>query len=270
MAGWLSHSDDPVNAACRERFPLRALLIDDHALFRQGLKYLLADLDDAMVFCDADSCAEALPYASATIDLVLLDLHMPGGDGMDALTRIRGAFDASIVVVLSSEDDPRVIRQAIELGASGFIPKASTPQLMIAALRLVLAGGTYLPPHVLRDVAPAPRIAPQQISQPLSRQHSRFAPELESELESGQAPSGRCPEGLSERQLEVLMKVVQGKANKVIARELELSEGTVKAHLSAAFRALGVRNRTEAVYMAARTGLTQGPAPASQPPLARG
>lgn len=222
---------------------MRTLLIDDHGLFRQGLKYLLADLDGQMTFRDAESCAHALTYAGEPVDLVLLDLHMPGGSGIQVLDTIRAAFEASVVVVLSSEDDPRVIRRAIELGASGFIPKACTPQLMIAALRLVLAGGTYLPPHVLRDMgepaAPGPPTALARASA------SEAAP--------------RCPEGMSGRQMEVLLKAVQGKANKVIARELQLSEGTVKAHLSAAFRALGVQNRTEAVYMAARAGLTQPP-----------
>jgi len=233
---------------------LRALLIDDHALFRQGLKYLLADLDEDMSFCDADSCADALAHGSETIDLVLLDLHMPGGDGMQALVSIRAAFEASVVVVLSSEDDPRVIRHAIEMGASGFIPKSSTPQLMIAALRLVLAGGTYLPKHVLNDVALALPAVAAPPREPGSATPAAAA--------STPAPAPRSGDSLSGRQLEVLMKVVQGKANKVIARELQLSEGTVKAHLSAAFRTLGVQNRTEAVYMAAKTGLTQAP-PAS-------
>jgi len=236
--------------------PLRTLLIDDHALFRQGLKFLLAELDNNMSFDDAESCADALAFADQPIDLVLLDLHMPGGSGMHILAEIRAAFEASVLVVLSSEDDPHIIRRAIELGASGFIPKACTPQLMIAALRLVLAGGTYLPPHVLRDLgAPLPSgtaASVWQQSAPGSLQRDTGATTPE------RAP--RSPDGMSERQREVLMKAVQGKANKVIARELRLSEGTVKAHLSAAFRALGVQNRTEAVYIAARAGLTQMPA----------
>lgn len=168
------------------------------------------------------------------MDLVLVDLHMPGANGMDALGAMRAAFEASAVVVLSSEDDPRLIRQSIEMGASGFIPKSSTPQVMIAALRLVLAGGTYLPPHVLLGFSgAAPEAAPAEVS-------------------------AHSVDGLSARQLEVLMKAVQGKANKVIARELQLSEGTIKAHLSAAFRTLGVQNRTEAVFVAAKVGLTEG------------
>lgn len=213
---------------------MRVLLVDDHDLFRQGLKFLLGDLDRSIAFFDAASSECALAWArEAPMDLVLVDLHMPGANGMDALGAMRAAFEASAVVVLSSEDDPRLIRQAIEMGASGFIPKSSTPQVMIAALRLVLAGGTYLPPHVLLGFSgAAPEAAPPEVS-------------------------AHSVDGLSCRQLEVLMKVVQGKANKVIARELHLSEGTIKAHLSAAFRALGVQNRTEAVFVAAKVGLTE-------------
>lgn len=216
---------------------MRVLLVDDHHLFRQGLKFLLADLDTGITFCEADKLSAALEFATAQPpDLVLVDLHMPGEESMGVLTRMRSTFDASMLVVLSSEDNPATIRRAIEAGASGYVPKSSTPQVLIAALRLVMAGGIYIPPPALRafaGAAPPARVAA--------------------------APAApRCTENLSGRQMEVLLKAVQGKANKVIAREMQLSEGTVKAHLSAAFRILGVQNRTEAVFAAARMGLQPG------------
>lgn len=217
---------------------MRVLLVDDHHLFRQGLKFLLADLETGIEFCEADSLAAALAMAMArTPDLVLVDLHMPGEDSMGVLSRMRSTFDASMLVVLSSEDNPATIRRAIEAGASGYVPKSSTPQVLIAALRLVMAGGIYIPPPALRAFAGA---AP-------SRMPATAAP-----------AAARSSEHLSGRQMEVLLKAVQGKANKVIAREMQLSEGTVKAHLSAAFRILGVQNRTEAVFAAARMGLQPG------------
>ena len=220
---------------------MRVLLVDDHHLFRQGLKFLLADLDTGIDFCEADNLPAALAHATAHAtaqapDLVLVDLHMPGEDSMGVLGRMRSAFDASMLVVLSSEDNPATIRRAIDAGASGYVPKSSTPQVLIAALRLVMAGGIYIPPPALRAFAgtSAPARPPA-------------------------APNGpRSTEHLSGRQMEVLLKAVQGKANKVIAREMQLSEGTVKAHLSAAFRILGVQNRTEAVFAAARLGLQPG------------
>lgn len=225
---------------------MRVLLVDDHHLFRQGLKFLLADLDARIEFFEADTMdgALALAAAGAMMELVLLDLYMPGASGMPTLEAIRLAFDSAVVVVLSSEDDSSVIRQAIEHGAAGFVPKSSTPQVLVAALRLVLAGGIYLPPHVLRDSL--------RVSLYEAPAAVRCTPDT--------PKTGTIVEGLSARQLEVLLNAIHGKANKVIAREMKLSEGTVKAHLSAAFRALGVQNRTEAVFVAAKLGLGQASA----------
>jgi DNA-binding NarL/FixJ family response regulator len=214
------------------------LLIDDHTLFRSGMKFLLADLDASVRFLEAGDCAEALAHRNAPIDLILLDLTMPGASGEAAIREIRQAFEQPTLVVVSSELAPQLVRAAIDAGASGFIPKTSTHAVLMGALRLILAGGVYLPPHVLRDrdfPTPSPVAEPASPAAP---------PRIE---------------GLSQRQTEVLLRAVLGKSNKLIARELDVSEGTVKAHLSAAFRALGVGNRTEAVYVAARMGLTVTP-----------
>lgn len=211
---------------------MRILIIDDHALFRQGLKFLLRDLDAELQVAEAEGCAQALALAGEPFNVVLLDLHMPGTAGLEALDAVRQAFEASRIVVLSGEEDPRQVRRAIDAGAAGFIPKSSTPEVLLSALRLVLADGVYLPAVALKGIAGGAEA-------PVS--------------------ADRIGESLSERQIDVLKKAVQGKANKVIARELSISEGTVKAHLSAAFRALGVHNRTEAVYAAARSGLQLKP-----------
>ncbi len=213
---------------------MRTLLIDDHAVFTQGLKFLLSDLDETIEFLEATSCEDALAIEQSNdVDLVLLDFHMPGLHGIDALRAIKERFPSAAIVMLSSEDDPQLIRDSIDNGAYGFIPKSSTAQVLIAALRLILAGGIYLPTHALTDV--------------------------ESRADTPTSSDSALPEeveGLSDRQRQVLMKVVQGKSNKVVAYEMNISEGTVKAHLSAAFRALGVHNRTEAVFVAAKLGLT--------------
>jgi DNA-binding NarL/FixJ family response regulator len=214
---------------------VKILLVDDHALFREGLKHLLRSLDAELELDEAEDCEGALALSAGNAyDLVLLDLKIPGVHGLDALESLRRVSPAAPVVVVSGEDDPRVIRAAIERGAMGYVPKASTPEIMIQALRLVLAKGVYLPPGVV-DLA-IPNGAP--------------LPEL---LRAEQGTL-RLP-GLTPRQMDVLRCVIQGKANKVIARELDISEATVKAHLSSVLRVLGVNNRTEAVYAAAKLGL---------------
>ena len=211
---------------------MKILLVDDHPLFRGGLKYLLQSLDEHLELGEAGNCSQAEALAAEHgYDLVLVDLKMPGVGGLDALTVVRAAFPTTPVVVVSGEDDPSVVRAAIECGAMGFIPKSSTPEVMIQALKLVLAHGIYLPPRVL---------AASQSADPTP-------------LSAVTAEAGLT--GLSARQMDVLRCVIQGKPNKVIARELDVAEGTVKAHLSSVLRALGARNRTEAVYAAAKLGL---------------
>jgi DNA-binding NarL/FixJ family response regulator len=210
---------------------MKILLVDDHPLLRGGMRFLLRSLDAELEMDEASNCSQALELvAERSYDLVLLDLNMPGLNGLDALAAVRDAAPGTPLVVLSAESDPGVVRAAIEGGAMGFIPKSSTSEVLIQALRLVLAQGVYLPPLVLdaKHAAPAPA---------MPRSGSTVLP------------------GLTPRQMEVLRCVIRGKQNKAIARELELSEGTVKAHLSAVYQALGAHSRTEAVYAAANLGL---------------
>jgi len=209
---------------------MKILLVDDHVLFRDGLKALLSQLDPDVELCGAGTCEEALACVGGDYALVLLDLKMPGRNGLDALAALREAAPTVSVVVLSGEDDPATIRAAIERGAMGFIPKSSTPDLLVHAMRLVLAGEVYLPRQVLdakhNDAVPLALARPDVSAL-----------------------------GITPRQLDVLRWVIQGKPNKVIARELGIADGTVKQHVSAVLRCLGASNRVEAVYAAAKLGL---------------
>lgn len=214
---------------------MRVLLVDDHHLVRRGLLDLLRQLDADALIEEAGNCEEALRLASPDFDLILLDLHMPGLEGLEALDAIRHAFESARVVVLSGDQDKRQVCQVIEHGASGYIMKSETPNVLIGALRLVLSGGVYLPPIVLRALGFNGGADPPA--------HETVPPA---------SHAANVIERLTERQQEVLRHAVSGKSNKVIARELGLSEGTVKAHLSSIFRAIGVRNRTEAVCHLAR------------------
>lgn len=214
---------------------MRVLLIDDHTLFRSGLKFLLAGLNKQIEFEEADSCDRALQLADPeTVELILMDFYMPGMQAFEALASIKAQFDCAVVVV-SGEDNPQIIRDAIGGGASGFIPKASSPDVMVAALELILANGIYLPPHALGDVGAASSAGSS---------------------EQSDTPQAAL-EQLSKRQLQTLLMATQGKSNKAIARELFIAEGTVKAHLSACYQALGVKNRTEAVYATATVDISK-------------
>jgi DNA-binding NarL/FixJ family response regulator len=210
---------------------MRILLADDHALFRSGLSLVLQQLGPEVSIIEACNFDEALDQASSDLDLVLLDLNMPGMDGPAGLGRIRASVATVPVVVISASEDVADIEQLLEAGAVGYIPKSSSSQVMLSALALVLAGGTYVPSQVLRRGAHA---VPAQ----------------------DKAGAGAL---LTDRQLDVLRLLVQGKSNKVIARELRLSEGTIKIHLASLYRALNAANRTEAVVAAQRRGLLPEP-----------
>lgn len=273
---------------------MKILIVDDHTLFRRGLELLLSDLDPEIIALHADRIEQLDPTAHGDVDLVLLDMKLPGGlQGLSALARVRELLPDIPVVVVSGGTDPGLIRNCIELGAGGFIPKSETPEVMFGALRLVMAGSVYLPSLVLDEIggrfwagaggrAPdypdAGRPADARVASPYaSGAGVSAAPPTDRRGDApGSWPSsdGRdrgagnpaeddavgaqeIEEVLSPRQLEALMQAVKGKSNKTIAREMDIAEGTVKLHLSAAYRALGVANRTQAVYVVAKLGLRQ-------------
>jgi DNA-binding NarL/FixJ family response regulator len=201
---------------------MHILIVDDHPLFREGLKTLLTALDPAVRISDAGSVAEAVALAGQAPDLILLDMNLPGPSRLDALRQVKAAHETASVVVVSGDEDPVLIRKAVDEGAAGYIPKTTDASLTVQALRLVLANGIYLPRAALA--------AGGVVRSPAENFKSAASPEF------------------SGRQLEVLKCLLQGKANKVIARELDIAEGTVKAHLWAIYQALGVSSRAQALY----------------------
>lgn len=218
---------------------MQILVVDDHRLFVSGLQFLLSDLNENVRLIEANSVEAVSACGETSFDLVLLDLKLPGHSGLSALEQVRERLDSPTIVILSSEEDPTMIRLCIEQGAAGFIPKSSSPDVLIHALKLILAGGIYLPKQVL-GAPPCPRLEATSGNQP--NRDSRPRPSAEDRARALMSP----------RQHAALMLAVKGKSNKVIARELGIAEGTVKLHLSAAFRLLGVSNRTEAVFAVAR------------------
>jgi DNA-binding NarL/FixJ family response regulator len=225
---------------------MHALLIDDHLLFSHSLRYLLEDLDPTLVCASAASIAEAV-VCPGPFDFILLDVALPDSEGTSGLVRVRQAHEGASVVMLSGDERPELIHALVEAGAAGFVPKSSDVDTLLQALRTMLAGGVYLPPFALGARMACPPAPP---AGSVGR-HPDSAPELPGAMQ------------LPPRQLDCLLRLVQGKPNKVIARELNLSDHTVKSHLSGAFRALGVSNRTEAVFKAARLGLLPASPPGS-------
>ena len=203
---------------------MRVLVCDDHDLFREGLRLLLEKLDAGMQVTLAGSAEEAVAATrEGMYDLILMDWHMDGMGGAGALAALRESAPLTRVVVLSGDRDANLVRTAVELGAAGFIPKASPPAVLMKAVMTVAEGGVYLP------------------SAGFSKAHARDVRDA--------FPT------LTERQADVLRAALRGSSNKLIARELGISDGTVKTHLRAIYQELGTRNRTEAVYMAAEQGV---------------
>lgn len=220
---------------------MKLLLADDHAMFRTAV----ADGLEAMIgtgteVLEADSydAAHALLQNNPDVDVVLLDLLMPGFANFDGLGVLVRDFPAVPVVVLSGSESRENVTRALSLGAMGYIPKRYSNDVLIGALRLVLSGGLYVPPAVLplsSDPA-TPKPTPQATSPAAT-----IRPE---DL------------GLTPRQSEVLALVLQGLPNKLICRRLNLAEPTVKVHMQAVLRALDAQNRVQAVIEASRRGLT--------------
>jgi DNA-binding NarL/FixJ family response regulator len=214
---------------------LKVLVVDDHPLIREALRQVLKALDGDIELVEAAGAAEALAAAGRNdaFDLILLDLALPDADGFDVLRELRERYPAFPVVVLSASEQAQTVIRALDAGAMGFIPKTSSNELLLGALRLVLSGAVYLPAEVLRH-APMPALA----SKPAAAAEVSYR-----DL------------GLTQRQAQVLALLVQGKPNKIICRELSLAEGTVKIHVTAILKALGVTNRTQAVIAVGRLGL---------------
>jgi DNA-binding NarL/FixJ family response regulator len=209
---------------------MKVLIADDHPMVRDALRRTLllvqpdAEVHEAGDYAGALRALQGLDGPAPT--LALLDLHMPGMERVDGVRRLRLAAPGATLVVASGEDDPVVIRAAMAAGAAGYLPKSESPEVLQQALRLVLGGGTYMPAQALAD------------------------------LRHGAPPPRPDASGLTPRQMDVLRCLMRGQPNKLIARELGLTEGTVKIHIAAILRALQARNRTEAVVMARRLGLS--------------
>ncbi|VAX11601.1 hypothetical protein MNBD_GAMMA25-1963 [hydrothermal vent metagenome] len=209
---------------------MKILLIDDHPLFRAGIGTILKALAEQVQLIEASSCEEALELISGQdgFDLLLLDLNLPGIDGLAGLQKLRNGTPSTPIVVLSASEDRNKIKEAIAQGAKGYIPKSANSKVIINALRLVFSGGIYLPMAVFD--------------------------EDNTNNSTDKIVNGKG-ERLTKRQYDVLVLLVKGKTNKAIAMALNMAENTVRVHVAAILKFLDVNNRTEAAYAAKCQGL---------------
>ena len=215
---------------------MKILLVDDHSLFREGMRYVLQQLPEQVEIFEASNFSDALKQAELhpDLDLALLDLNMPGSEGPISVKFFHQRFPHIPVVVVSGEDGRINMEKVMNYGAMGFVCKSSSAPVMLSALNLVLAGGVYVPPQMM-----------QQSPQPNNSNSERVDKRSMNTNEYG----------LTSRQMQVLTHLAEGMSNKQIAQAVSLAEGTVKIHVAAVYQVLRVNSRMEAVRVAEQLGL---------------
>ena len=211
---------------------MKILVIDDHALVREGLCQILKGLDEQVEVLQSGDCAQGFDMANLhpDLDLVLLDFHLPDMTGLEALIRLGKSHPELPVVILSGSYNLHIVRQVMKSGAAGFIPKSGVSNELLTALREVLAGEIYYPTELMLSLA-APTV--------------------------GQADDELPTFPLTPRQEEVLQLLMDGLANKEISRVLDLSAETTKNHVTAVLRHFAVKTRVQAVIAATEQGYSK-------------
>ncbi len=212
---------------------IKVLMVDDHALFRDGMRYVLQQLADEVEVIDSGNFVDGMKQAAnnSDIDLALLDLNMPGSEGVKSILTFHESNPGIPLVVVSGSDHREDIEKVMEYGAMGFISKLSSSKIMLSALRMVMDGGVYLPPQLLQQAIAG--------------------------IDQGGADKRTLRSNknwLTTRQMQTLQLLAEGLSNKEISERLNLAEGTVKIHTAAVYQALRVNSRLEAVSAARRLG----------------
>ena len=219
---------------------MRILVADDHELFLKGLEFILSDLnkDIELVFAKSYTDIFNILKQDINFNLVLTDLAMPGANWEEAIAKIHNTMPETPIIILSAVFDKEIVEKTIEMGVSGYIPKTSSNAVILSAVNLILSGGVYIPPELLNHKLP--------------EEFNEFKQVVEQ-------PESKSPEekvkNLTPRQIDVLRCIAQGMSNKQIAHKLNLTEGTVKLHVTAILKILNVYNRTGAVMEAPKLGV---------------
>lgn len=235
---------------------MKTLIVDDHLLVREGLQAILRRAFPDMTYVEAadDQAMWAALQAHPDIGLILLDVQLPGVNGVNLLPQLTRDYPKARIVMLSGDYDRETVARSIQQGAAGFLPKSLLDQVLLSALQLVLVGGIYIPAEIFTK--PAPLASPAPAPAPLAPVAQPTQPVPAIMVAPPVSPHGRGPNlGLTERQLEVLSYLLEGLSNKQICRQLDLAEATVKIHVRAILRSLQVNSRSEAIVAASRLGI---------------
>jgi DNA-binding NarL/FixJ family response regulator len=217
---------------------MNVLVIDDHPLILHAMRSLVQQLGEQVEVVTAESSQAARDAlaAGSEFDLALLDLQLGPENGFAFLEELRQAYPALPIVVVAASDSREDVMRAIDLGAMGFVPKCTSNETLVSALEMVLSGGIYLPPSLMRSTGPS-----------RSPSHHGATPQWDERFESERAAATVATLALTPRQKEVLALLLRGQSNKLIARALNLSVETIKDHVAAVLRSLNVSSRTQAV-----------------------
>lgn len=220
---------------------MKIMLVDDHSLFREGLRYVLQQIPDIDEVIEGENYYDALLLGERNpeLELAILDLHMPGSEGPSSIRFFHNRFPHIPVMVISAEDDRSVIGRVLNSGALGYICKTASVSVLLNAVQQVLAGDIYVPPQMRSGMFLSVQENMDDGLQSLQDRRRRYTNEF----------------GLTARQMDVLKYIARGLSNRQIAENMGLAEGTVKIHISGVFHTLKVKSRLEAVRIAEQIGL---------------
>lgn len=226
---------------------MKILIADDHELFLKGLEFILQENLKNIQIATANSYTEIFQQLNQNdyFDLVITDLAMPGANWLTAITKIHEILPETPIIIISAVFDKEILKQTLDIGVAGYIPKTASNNLIISAINLVLAGGVYIPHELLYTAKNA--------TSSNEKQNDYITP-LKNLEKISLTPQKYPEKRLTERQIDIVKCIAEGLSNKQIAYKLNLTEGTVKVHITVILKVLNVKNRTSAVIEAAKRG----------------
>ncbi|MBO5441548.1 MAG: response regulator transcription factor [Alphaproteobacteria bacterium] len=226
---------------------MKILIADDHELFLKGLEFILQENIKNIQITTANSYTEIFQQLNQNdyFDLIITDLAMPGANWLTAITKIHEILPETPIIIISAVFDKEILKQTLDIGVAGYIPKTASNNLIISAINLVLAGGVYIPHELLYTAKNA--------TSSNEKQNDYITP-LKNLEKISLTPQKSPEKRLTERQIDIVKCIAEGLSNKQIAYKLNLTEGTVKVHITVILKVLNVKNRTSAVIEAAKRG----------------